>query len=260
MKDSVTAGDPYDAIAEAYDADVADSFLHRVSIPSLVKACGPGDVVLDLACGQGVLARAMARAGRTVVAVDTSRRLLEIAAREESDSPLGIEYRRDDARTLATLDDGSFDGVASNVALGDLDDLGAVFRAVARVLRPGGWFAFAALHPCFCPPGRATVQVDGRAALQVGRYFEEGRHRRSEQTHIFAGMEWHHRTLSTIWRDLRGAGLAVEDLTEPEPAADVAAEAPIYGQVAVVLVVSAVKLPEAGEAAGRPRERRPSRA
>lgn len=238
--EAVTA-DAYDAIAEAYDADVVDSILHRVSIPSLVKACGPGERLLDLACGQGVLARALAGEGRTVIGVDSSRRLLEIAARRESDRPLGIRYCRDDARTLASLEDGSFDGVASNLALGDIDDLGAMFRAVARVLRPGGWFAFAALHPCFCPPRRATVQVDGGTALQVGRYFDEGPHRRSQHTRPFAGMEWHHRTLSTIWRELGAAGLVVKELTEPYPPGDVAAAAPIYGEIAMVLVVLALK-------------------
>jgi 2-polyprenyl-3-methyl-5-hydroxy-6-metoxy-1,4-benzoquinol methylase len=236
----VTA-DAYDGIAEPYDADVADSFVHRVSVPALVEACRPGHRVLDLACGQGVLARALAQEGRRVVGVDTSTRLLEIASRHEGQSPLGIEYRRDDARTLATLEDECFDGVASNMAIGDVDDLGRVFRAVARVLRPGGWFAFAALHPCFCPPRRATVHVEGEAALQVGRYFEEGPHRRSEATPLFAGMEWHHRTLSTIWRELRAAGLVIEGLIEPQPPDDVAAKAPIYSQVAVILVVLAVK-------------------
>lgn len=233
--------DAYDAIAEAYDTDVADSFVHRVSMPRLVEVCGPGQRVLDLACGQGALARALARKGRSVVGVDRSKRLLEIAARRERESPFGIEYCRDDARTLATLEDSCFDGVASHVALGDLDDLGAVFRAVARVLRAGGWFAFAAFHPCFCPPRRATIVVDGGSVLQVGRYFEEGPHRRSENARPFAGMEWHHRTLSTIWRELRSAGFVVEELIEPQPPGDVAAEAPIYAEVAVLLIVRAVK-------------------
>lgn len=98
------SADAYDAIAEAYDADVVDSILHRVSIPSLVKACGPGERLLDLACGQGVLARALAREGRTAIGVDSSRRLLEIAARRESDTPLGIRYCRYDARTLTVFE------------------------------------------------------------------------------------------------------------------------------------------------------------
>ena len=128
------------------------------------------------------------------------------------------------------------------MALGDIDDLTAVFRAVARVLRPGGWFAFAALHPCFCPPRRATVQVDGRVALEVGGYFEEGLHHRSDSTPVFAGMEWHHRTLSTIWGELRTAGVVVEKLVEPHPSDPAASEASIYAEVAVILIVVASKM------------------
>lgn len=233
--------DAYDRIADAYDGYVAESGLHRTCIPALLEVCGPGDRVVDLACGQGALARALARNGRTVTGVDISRGLLEIARRLEAEDPLGIRYRRDDARSLDTLGSAGFDGVASHIALGDIDDLGAVFRAVERVLRPGGWFAFAMLHPCFCPPHRATLEVDGRAVLQVGRYFEEGAYRRSAANRVLGGMPWHHRTLSTVWRELRSAGLTVTDLREPYPPDDVLAEYPIHGEISTTLVVAASK-------------------
>ena len=46
------------------------------------------------------------------------------------------------------MPDGAFDGIACNMALHDIPDLAACARATARVLRPGGWFAFAVTHPC----------------------------------------------------------------------------------------------------------------
>lgn len=233
--------DAYDRIADAYDGFVAESGLHRTSLPALLEACGRGEVVVDLACGQGALARALAAEGRTVTGVDISRELLEIARRHEAEAPLGIRYQRDDARTLDTLESGTFDGVASHIALGDIDDLGAVLHAVARVLRPGGWFAFAMLHPCFCPPRRATLDIDGRAVLQIGRYFEEGTYRRTAENRVLGGLAWHHRTLSTIWRELRSAGLTVTDLREPYPPDDVLAELPIYGEISTALIVAASK-------------------
>src|SRR5919198_230000 len=110
----------YDEIAEWYDDSVkSSSLIHDLLLPSLFDLIGnvEGLRVCDLACGQGVVARHLAKSGATVVGVDTSARLLDIAQRYEVEEPLGIVYRHDDAQTLATLPDAAFDGVVCNMAL-----------------------------------------------------------------------------------------------------------------------------------------------
>lgn len=233
----------YDSIAEGYDRFVRErSRVHRVSIPALLQLCGPGGRVLDLACGQGVLARALAASGRTVVGVDVSSELLRIAEEVERAKPLGIEYIRDNARSLTALHDASFDGVASNLFITDIDDLRSALLSVARVLKPGGWFALATLHPCFNPPYAVEVRVGDRAGKQVGRYFEEGRWWSDDTDRLLARLGWHHRTLSTLLNLLLEAGFRLDRFVEPQPSASDTDVPGRFREVAEVLAVRSLLL------------------
>jgi demethylmenaquinone methyltransferase/2-methoxy-6-polyprenyl-1,4-benzoquinol methylase len=90
----------------------------------------PGARVLDLACGTGDLCRELDEAGHRAVGVDLSQGMLEAAS---TDAPL---VRADAARL--PFRDATFDGVICGFALRNFVDLDTVFRACARVLRPGG--------------------------------------------------------------------------------------------------------------------------
>jgi demethylmenaquinone methyltransferase/2-methoxy-6-polyprenyl-1,4-benzoquinol methylase len=85
---------------------------------------------LDLACGTGDLCRELVSAGYRPVGVDRSDGMLKEAS---TDAPLV----RADAERLPFLD-ASFDGVVCGFALRNFVELDMVFRACARVLRPGG--------------------------------------------------------------------------------------------------------------------------
>ena len=78
--------------------------------------------------------------------------MIELAGRYEAARPLGIRYLVDDAQSLASLGDESFDLVVCQLALMDIPDLEAVLAAVARVLKEGGSFVFVIGHPCFLAP------------------------------------------------------------------------------------------------------------
>ncbi len=97
---------------------------------------GPGDRVLDLACGTGDLA-ALARArGVRVLGVDFSREMLRRAARRGATG----WWVQADAQALP-LADASASVVACGFALRNFVSLPAVLRECARVLRPGGRLA-----------------------------------------------------------------------------------------------------------------------
>jgi 2-polyprenyl-3-methyl-5-hydroxy-6-metoxy-1,4-benzoquinol methylase len=229
----------YDDIVDGYVEHVRTSIIHGVAFGALLPLCAPGGTVLDLACGEGILARELAARGNRVVGIDIAERLLALARAEEERAPLGISYRRIDGTTLTGLDDGSFDGVATSLTSTDIDDLAAVVRSVVRVLAPGGWFASASLHPCFEPPHARTVEVEGRATKQLNGYFEEGPWRSRNPDSLISVR--HHRRLGTILNMLIEAGLVVERVEEPIGDTAAVARSAIYGEVAEVLVVRAVK-------------------
>jgi len=113
----------------------------------------PGMRVLDVGCGPGRHAHALARAGMEVVGVDISQRFVDLAA---EGAPPGARFERADARALRF--DAEFDAAISlcQGAFGltggpgaPLDGDGAVLGGMARALRPGGRLAVSAFSAYF---------------------------------------------------------------------------------------------------------------
>jgi SAM-dependent methyltransferase len=92
----------------------------------------PGEHILDLGCGDGVLTQELAQTGAVVTGVDSSSELV-YAARNR-----GLDIRLMDATALDF--DQTFDAVFSNAALHWMRPPQAVIAGVARALRPGGRF------------------------------------------------------------------------------------------------------------------------
>jgi ubiquinone/menaquinone biosynthesis C-methylase UbiE len=238
----------YDEIAHWYNEIVREGpqSLHEdFVIPALLEVAG--DIgewrVCDLACGQGVVARGLAERGASVVGVDISEKLLDIARRYEREQPLGISYLLDDAQTLLGVESAGFDGVVCNMALMDIPDLIACLGSVARILRPAGWFVFSITHPCFLPPNspRWTHDEDGTISLKVSGYFAEGFWKSSNPDGVRGKVGSHHRTLSTYVNALARAGLKIEHLDEPRATEDMAERIPGYLEVPPYLVARCEK-------------------
>lgn len=105
----------------------------------------PGQKVLDVACGTGVLAREAFRRvgdGGRVVGLDLNEGMLAVAARTEP----RIQWRQGDAGSLP-FEDGGFDAVVSQFALMYFPDRRAALREMWRNLAPGGRLAVAAWAP-----------------------------------------------------------------------------------------------------------------
>ncbi len=230
----------YDRVAEWYDESIrAGSLLHDLVTPALFNLMGnvQGEHICDLACGQGVLSRQLARCGARVAGVDLSAKLLEIARRDEESEPLGIVYLQGDVQELAEVEDAAFDGVACNMALMDIPDLRAVFRTVRRILRPGGWFVFSITHPCFqTSSSRWLDHPDGTVSREISGYFEEGFWRSDNPKGVRGQVGAYHRTLSSYVNALTEAGLVIEQIAEPRAEGEVARRIPGYSEVPAVLV------------------------
>lgn len=231
----------YDAIADWYDQQYVRSALYEeVVLPTLHALVGDvrGRQVLDLACGQGIVARMLAQQGAQVTGVDRSAALLALAHRYERHEPHGIRYLHDDAQALSALATANFDGVVCNLALMDIPDVAATVQAVRRVLKTGGLFVFSLTHPCFeVPHGQWVMTEDGTMARQVKGYFAE-RFWRSENPE---GVRWrvgaHHRMLSTYLNTVAEAGFVLERVIEPPATGRRAEQAPGNREVPSLLFV-----------------------
>jgi ubiquinone/menaquinone biosynthesis C-methylase UbiE len=125
-----------------YEAAKEQTWRRRVELFSLMDLIGnvAGKKVIDLACGEGWLTRALQNAGASpVVGTDVSAEMIALARDKESQHPLGIEYRVEDARAEGPPRD--FDLVTSNwllVYARDREELARLCRGMARQVRSGG--------------------------------------------------------------------------------------------------------------------------
>jgi ubiquinone/menaquinone biosynthesis C-methylase UbiE len=198
--------------------------------------------VLDLACGQGLATRALARAGAsTVTGVDATPEMIAIARAVEDAEPLGLRYVLDDAQSLRTLTAEAFDVVTCQLGLMDIPDLGATAASVARVLRPGGSFVFVIGHPCFLAPHSTTVRTgDGSMARMVTKYLEE-RFWRSDNPKGVRRVGNHHRTLTTYLNTLTACGFTLDIVDEPPAHGRLAAEQPVYSTLPIFFAARAIR-------------------
>jgi SAM-dependent methyltransferase len=166
-----------------------------------------GKRVLDLGCGTGQAAVALAKQGAIVIAVDASARQLararEIAEREE----VKVEWRQGDLADLAFLRAESIDVAFSAFAVAEIDDIARLFRQVQRVLKPGSSFVFSYEHPM------ALVRESGVGGSEHS-YFEPGPvvvDRHGAPIHLYV------RPIEEIFTELGRAGFRVDTIAEPLP-------------------------------------------
>jgi demethylmenaquinone methyltransferase / 2-methoxy-6-polyprenyl-1,4-benzoquinol methylase len=135
--------DLFAGIARRYDRvnDVQSFGLHRRWKRRLVALSGvqPGERALDVCCGTGDLALALARRGAIVTGLDFSEPMLAVARARSRRSKSGRppEFFQGDAQRLPFADD-SFEVVTVGYGLRNLADWKSGLQEMQRVARPGG--------------------------------------------------------------------------------------------------------------------------
>jgi len=132
-------------------------FIHKLGL-GLEDRPGPW---LDLSCGPGAFARALAAAapGALVVGLDLSRAMLDVAAQRTAGYS-NVVLVRADAHAMPFVD-GAFAGVNNAGALHAYDDPELVFREIRRVLRPGGHYVGSTFAEAPSLLGRLTARAAG---------------------------------------------------------------------------------------------------
>ena len=125
--------------------------LHRINPLRLgwIDALAPlqGKRVLDVGCGGGILADAMARKGANVLGIDLATKSLRVAQLHalEAGTP-NIEYREVSVEALAEEVPASFDTVTCMEMLEHVPDPDSVVRACSALVAPGGWVFFSTIN------------------------------------------------------------------------------------------------------------------
>ena len=106
-----------------------------------------GQRVLDVGCGGGILADAMARKGADVLGIDLAGKALKVAQLHALEaSTKGVKYREVAVEALAAEQPGSFDIVTCMEMLEHVPQPASVVKACADLVKPGGWVFFSTIN------------------------------------------------------------------------------------------------------------------
>jgi len=212
----------WDHLADWYDGWVGPggSRYHRVqAVPLALDLLGlrPGDRLVDIGAGQGVLAPYARRAGVTYVGIDSSPRMIALARRHHgSDGQFVVA----DARSLdrvATLSGPRFDAAVFLLSVQDMDPLDRVLQSTAAILGGSGRIVMVLTHPAFRVPRHSGWLFDPDRRLVVRRvdaYLRpmavplSGRRGSAGPSTTF------HRPLSTYINELAAVGFSIDAMVE----------------------------------------------
>jgi len=131
-----------------------DTYQAKVILPNIVRILDPkpGEVVVELGCGQGFFSRVIAKSGAKVIGIDIGKELIEIAekrADQDGISTKNISFytaSADNAKAVATR---SADAVIIILALQNMKNLAGVVAEVKRILKQDGRAILVLNHPAF---------------------------------------------------------------------------------------------------------------
>lgn len=194
-------------------------------IPLALEELHGKKVILDVGCGDGQIARALARQGSDVLGIDPTQIHIDVANERAG----GPRYELGDATHLPVADN-SQDAVVACLVFEHIDEVDAAIAEVARVLRVGGQFSFFLNHPLLQTPGSGWIDdfiLDPPEQYwRIGAYLVETESIEEVEKDVF--IRFIHRPLSRYVNALLANGLSIERMLEPSPPQGFLNRAPEY--------------------------------
>ena len=219
MTDRVDMREAWNEISPHYQAEhrIPTDFVHYgPHCPNEDELQLIGDVrgkhVLEVGCGGGQCSIAFAKRGAIATGIDLSDAQVGFARGLARENGVEASFLQGSADDLSAIAEASQEVVFSAYALMYVEHIDRCFAEVARVMKPGGLFVFSLDHPFWYCVAEKEMRI-------VFSYFDTVYWYDWEQ----AGLESHprveqfQRTVGDWFRALRGAGLEVLDIIEPEP-------------------------------------------
>jgi SAM-dependent methyltransferase len=248
----------WNACGEAFDryTRAEDSYSELIERPVLLELAGDveGSRMLDLGCGSGVYSLTFAARGASIVGVDLSETMIELARNRALEltagQPLQAEFRVGDIGARLPFVDADFDLVFTSTALHYIQDLSPVMREAARVLRPGGRFLASVLHPMNTarfPVAGQNQNVPGWETRSKWPMSYFGRREREIETPWLGfsavpesvpeegtRLRCHHHSIADYFGAISSAGLQLTALREPQPPSELARDSARYAEASSI--------------------------
>ena len=215
------AGDSWERVATWYDGWVGDQgsrYHQALAIPTVLDLLepAPGEEILDVGAGQGVLGPHIAARGALYTGVDASPRLIALARRRHGEAG---QFLVGDARGLRMthgLRAYGYDAAVFLLSIQDMDPLGPIFTSLDWALRPRSRVIMLMTHPSFRQPRHAGWGFDEGRMLVYRRVDAYLTPMAVPMKAIGGGVPTRsfHRPLSTYVNGLAAVGFAVDALLE----------------------------------------------
>lgn len=188
-------------------------------------AIQPGQLVLDIACGNGLTSRRLGRLGARVVAFDVAEEMIRFARKRSSSGDGDIRYHvldASDEKGIAEVCEEKLDAALSNMALFDMAEIEPLFRALFSLLKPGGCFVFSMMHPCFnqahsalyCERGEVDGEEVNTYGVRVSGYMTPTMHKGRALAGQPLPQPYFHRPLHTLLNIGLKAGFVLNGIEE----------------------------------------------
>lgn len=219
----------WENVSRWYDTMLAgaDTYQSKVILPNILRLVDPEPSlhIVELGCGQGFFSEVFAKMGASVIGLDASPSLIEIAQRrvEKEAYASKVLFMHGDAGRASAIASKTADVVVIILALQNMKDLAKVAGEMNRIVKPEGKVLVVLNHPAFRVPQHSDwgYNKDNNTQYRnVSKYLSElsididmepGRSAMGKKAAVTKSF---HRSLQTYMKAFAGAGLAITRIEE----------------------------------------------